>query len=91
MFNVIQILIKYLELKSMFLCIVCNNNGMNSRDIMARLKAEGWILVNVRGSHHNYRHPAGKGRVTVPHPKKDLPKGTVRSIFNQAGWDWPPN
>jgi predicted RNA binding protein YcfA (HicA-like mRNA interferase family) len=63
---------------------------MNSRDIIARLKAEGWILVNVRGSHHNYRHPSEKGRVTVPHPKKDLPKGTVRSIFKQAGWDWSP-
>ncbi len=28
------------------------------------------------------------GRVTVPHPKKDLPVGTVRSIYRQAGWDW---
>lgn len=64
---------------------------MNSRDIIDRLKREGWILVNVRGSHHNYRHPTSEGRVTVPHPKKDLPKGTVRSIFKQAGWDWPPN
>lgn len=64
---------------------------MNSRDIIDRLNSEGWILVNVRGSHHNYRHPDHQGRVTVPHPKKDLPKGTVRSIFRQAGWDWPPN
>jgi predicted RNA binding protein YcfA (HicA-like mRNA interferase family) len=63
---------------------------MNSREIIDRLNREGWILVNVRGSHHNYRHPANEGRVTVPHPKKDLPKGTVRSIFRQAGWVWPP-
>jgi len=26
------------------------------------------------------------GRVTVPHPKKDIPKGTIISIFKQAGW-----
>jgi len=64
---------------------------MNSRDIIDRLKNEGWMLVNVRGSHHNYRYPSSEARVTVPHPKKDLPKGTVRSIFRQAGWDWPPN
>jgi predicted RNA binding protein YcfA (HicA-like mRNA interferase family) len=60
---------------------------MNSREIIDRLNREGWILVNTRGSHHNYRHPDHQGRVTVPHPKKDLPKGTVRSIFRQAGWD----
>jgi predicted RNA binding protein YcfA (HicA-like mRNA interferase family) len=64
---------------------------VNSRDIIDRLNREDWILVNVRGSHHNYRHPTNEGKVTVPHPKKDLPKGTVRSIFRQAGWDWPPN
>ncbi|WP_404363709.1 type II toxin-antitoxin system HicA family toxin [Marinobacter sp.] len=22
----------------------------------------------------------------VPHPKSDLPKGTLRSIWKQAGW-----
>jgi len=26
-----------------------------------------------------------KGKVTIPHPKKDLPIGTVRSILKQAG------
>ncbi|MBN8460235.1 MAG: type II toxin-antitoxin system HicA family toxin [Verrucomicrobia bacterium] len=64
---------------------------MTSREIIDRLKAEGWILANVRGSHHQYKHPAGGGRVTVPHPKKDFPKGTLRSVFRQAGWDWPPS
>jgi predicted RNA binding protein YcfA (HicA-like mRNA interferase family) len=63
---------------------------MNSRDIIARLQREGWHLVNVRGSHHNYRHPTQARKVTVPHPKKNLPKGTLRSIFCQAGWSWPP-
>ena len=71
-------------------CRVCNNNGMNSREIIARLNQDGWILKNVRGSHHNYKHPKKPGRVTVPHPKKDLPLGTVRNIFRQAGWQWPP-
>ncbi|MGL5872802.1 MAG: type II toxin-antitoxin system HicA family toxin [Xenococcaceae cyanobacterium] len=62
---------------------------MNSREIIARLNQDGWILTNVRGSHHNYKHPTKPGRVTVPHPKKDLPLGTVRNIFRQAGWQWP--
>jgi len=25
------------------------------------------------------------GRVTVPHPKKDIPVGTLRSVEKQAG------
>ncbi|MCB9152767.1 MAG: type II toxin-antitoxin system HicA family toxin [Caldilineae bacterium] len=62
---------------------------MTSREIIARLKKDGWILVHIRGSHHHYKHPDKPGRVTVPHPKKDLPKGTVRSIYRQAGWQWP--
>ncbi|WP_083911984.1 type II toxin-antitoxin system HicA family toxin [Desulfotignum phosphitoxidans] len=28
------------------------------------------------------------GKVTVPHPKKDLPVGTLRSLYRQAGWQW---
>ena len=63
---------------------------MKSSEVISRLKKEGWELVNVRGSHQNFKHPELKGRVTVPHPKKDLPTGTLRSIFKQAGWDWPP-
>jgi len=59
---------------------------MNSRDIIARLRADGWQLVRVKGSHHQYRHPLKPGLVTVPHPKRDLPIGTAHSIMKQAGW-----
>jgi predicted RNA binding protein YcfA (HicA-like mRNA interferase family) len=30
-------------------------------------------------------HETKTGIVTVPHPKKDLPKGTLKSIERQAG------
>lgn len=59
---------------------------MNSREIIRRLLSEGWELVRTKGSHHQYRHPSKPGLVTVPHPKRDLPVGTVRSIAKQAGW-----
>jgi predicted RNA binding protein YcfA (HicA-like mRNA interferase family) len=42
-------------------------------------------LVNVVGSHQQFKHPTKKGKITIPHPKKDLPIGTVRSILKQAG------
>ena len=56
----------------------------DSRRIIQRLKDEGFELVAVRGSHHKFRKD-GK-TVIVPHPKKDLPVGTARSIARQAGW-----
>lgn len=53
------------------------------------LKKDGWELARVNGSHHQFQHPTKKGTVTVPHPKKDLPIRTVKSIYKQAGWELP--
>lgn len=58
----------------------------NSRKLIKMLKKEGWELAAVRGDHHQFKHPVKKGRVTVPHPNKDIPDGTVLSIYKQAGW-----
>ncbi len=54
------------------------------REIVKRLKAEGFELVSVKGSHHKFRK--GEITVVVPHPKKDLPLGTARSIAWRVGW-----
>ena len=56
----------------------------NGKAIATRLKAEGWTLLSVKGSQHKFR----KDTVTliVPHPKKDLPIGTARSVAKMAGW-----
>jgi predicted RNA binding protein YcfA (HicA-like mRNA interferase family) len=58
---------------------------MDSRDIIKELKRDGWCEVNHVGSHKQFRHPKKKGRVTVPHPKRDIPIGTLKSIEKQAG------
>ena len=58
---------------------------MDSATLIKRTKADGWLLVHTAGSHHQFKHPAKPGKVTVPHPKKDLPLATVRSILKQAG------
>lgn len=57
----------------------------SSREIICQLKADGWYLMNSVGSHQQYKHPTKKSKVTVPHPKKDLPLKTVKSIAEQAG------
>ncbi|MBX9298786.1 type II toxin-antitoxin system HicA family toxin [Chromobacterium vaccinii] len=58
---------------------------MRSDELIKIVEADGWVLVRINGSHHHFKHPAKKGLVTVPHPKGNLPKGTVNSILKQAG------
>jgi len=58
---------------------------MRSRDVIKALKSAGWEHVAQKGSHIQFKHPARKGRVTVPHPKHDLPVGTLKSIERQSG------
>lgn len=56
----------------------------DSRKLLKLLEKDGFAQVSVRGFHTKMR----KGAVTVivPHPKKDLPLGTARAIYKQAGW-----
>lgn len=58
---------------------------MKSLELIKMIEADGWYEVRVKGSHHHFKHPTKEGLVTVPHPKKDLPIGTVKSILKQAG------
>ncbi|AWM09760.1 MULTISPECIES: type II toxin-antitoxin system HicA family toxin [Bradyrhizobium] len=58
---------------------------MNSRDIISALHRDGWVQVAQKGSHVQFRHPTKKGRVTVPHPKRDIALGTLKSIEQQSG------
>ena len=58
---------------------------MNPAMLIEMLKADGWQLVRVKGSHHHFKHAAKPNLVTVPHPKKDLPAGTWQSILKTAG------
>ncbi|WP_313653108.1 type II toxin-antitoxin system HicA family toxin [Pantoea sp.] len=57
---------------------------MDSSRLIAEIRADGWVLIRINGSHHHFTHPVKPGLVTVPHPKKDLPIGTVKSIRRQA-------
>jgi predicted RNA binding protein YcfA (HicA-like mRNA interferase family) len=49
------------------------------------LEKDGWHLVDIAGSHHQFEHPVKPGKITVPHPRKDLPTGLARAILRQAG------
>ena len=58
---------------------------MKSADLIRELKAAGWVLDRVRGSHHVFKHTDRPGHVVVPHPKKDLGTGLEAAIRKQAG------
>jgi predicted RNA binding protein YcfA (HicA-like mRNA interferase family) len=61
------------------------NVYMNSREVIKALEADGWREVAQKGSHKQFKHPTNPGRVTIPHPNKDFPVGTLKSIERQAG------
>ncbi len=58
---------------------------MNSSSLKKMLEEDGWYLERVKGSHHVFKHPMKPGIVVLPHPRKDIPKGTANSILKQAG------
>lgn len=58
---------------------------MRSREVISKLEADGWFEVRQSGSHRQFRHLTKPGTVTVPHPKADLPIGTLKSISRQTG------
>jgi predicted RNA binding protein YcfA (HicA-like mRNA interferase family) len=58
---------------------------MDSRTVMRLIEAEGWRFKEAQGSHHQFKHPERSGRVTVQHPGKDIPIGTLKKIEQQSG------
>ncbi len=58
---------------------------MKSAELVKALKAAGWVLDRIRGSHHVFKHPARPGIIVVPHLKKDLGTGLIAAIRKQAG------
>ena len=61
----------------------------SSREIIKMLQDDGWYEVSCVGDHHQFKHPTKKGRVTVTHPKKEIPAGTVRNREKQSGVKFP--
>lgn len=49
------------------------------------LESAGWTLVRIKGDHHHFKHDSNPAIVTVPHPKRDLSVGVLRSIKRITG------
>nr|WP_152747324.1 type II toxin-antitoxin system HicA family toxin [Pseudomonas kitaguniensis] len=53
--------------------------------MIKELQEAGWVLDRVTCSHRVFIHRYNPYTIPVPHPKKDLPMGTVSSIRKRAG------
>ena len=58
---------------------------MTVREVLKLLYNDGWYEYEQNGSHVQLKHPVKKGRVTIAKHRGDLKKGTLQSIFKQAG------
>ena len=60
-------------------------NQYSSREIIKALIEDGWYECRkATGSHHAFKHQLKKGIVIVPHPKRNIPIGTIKAIAKQA-------
>ena len=63
---------------------------MKAREVIRKLKADGWYEVRMKGSHRSFQHPNRPDTLTVPdHQGQDIHPDTLRSIYKQAGWGKP--
>jgi predicted RNA binding protein YcfA (HicA-like mRNA interferase family) len=55
-----------------------------SRELLDMAYKNGWELVSIKGSHHNFKHKESRYILTIVHPQKDVPVGravdTVKKI-----------
>ncbi len=58
---------------------------MRFRELERIVLDNGCFLNDVRGSHHQYKHPTKSGKVTIPNHRGDIPLRVVNSILKQAG------
>lgn len=58
---------------------------MDSKTIVKLMLSHGWEFVRSRGSHHVFRHSSDGKIAVVPHPKRDLPIGTVKALERATG------
>jgi predicted RNA binding protein YcfA (HicA-like mRNA interferase family) len=60
---------------------------MKVREVLKRLRKDGWFLIRQTGSHRQFHHSNKPGTVTVAgKPSADLHPKIIASIWKQAGW-----
>jgi predicted RNA binding protein YcfA (HicA-like mRNA interferase family) len=59
---------------------------MKVKELLKLLRAQGWQISRMRGSHRQLKHTKYSGTVTVAGKlSADVPKGTLNTILKRAG------
>ena len=59
--------------------------SLKPRQVVAALERGGFEIMRVVGSHYQMFNEHTRRHTTVPHHNRDLPRGTVSAIIQQAG------
>ncbi len=55
---------------------------------MKRLIVDGWSMRKGKGDHVNFTKPGIRFVVTIDTGVREIPIGTLRSVYRLAGWEW---
>ncbi len=59
---------------------------MNGKQVIVKLKKEGWTLIRVEGSHHIMKNLELNIKVPIPvHGSKDIQIDLIKAIEKQTG------
>ena len=57
--------------------------SISGKNLIKFLKAIGFVVVRINGSHHRLKHPDGRITTVPVHGNQDLPKGLLRKIVHE--------
>ncbi len=58
---------------------------LTSKQFIKILRAHGWEVARVTGSHHIMAHPRTKGIISVPQHNRTMSIGTLSRLVKDAG------
>ncbi len=59
--------------------------AVSGTELVKALERAGFVVTRVKGSHHRLKHPDGRATTVPVHSGRDVPKGTLRSVLEDAG------
>ena len=57
-------------------------------ELRKMLLADGWAERSGKGDHKNFKKPGNPNLITLDMGVREMPIGTLRSIYRKTGWDW---
>ncbi len=62
---------------------------MDSRQLIAMIMKNGWVLINARGSHYQFRHPENRDVSRFPIQKGICQREQCTASLNKQACDSP--